>query len=401
MMTNPSRPIPMRLLLLLILAAGAAGQTNTSDTTRYTTTFNPTMAIIIVVLISAFFFLGFFSIYIRQCGGGGGLGSNAGVNPVTGALSRRGNAQRGLDPEVLFTFPTFVYSEVKDHKIGKGSLECAVCLSEFEDDESLRLLPKCDHVFHSDCIDAWLAAHVTCPVCRSNLVPGSDPEPIEAPAIVTAAPDEPPEHVAIAVDGDGDQETDDHREELAELARIGSEQRAAQALRSKSVARPVRFPRSHSTGHSILRRPGENLDRFTLRLPEHVRREMVVAGLQRTTSSLAFPGGGEASARRGYRAGEGSSRAGRSIRLGRSDRWPSVLARTLSARFTSWGNGKRGGDGEGSVKKFDGVGEGSRSGSVKLRMPSVRVPFECLGGSVRPGGDHEPSESPTQPLSRV
>ncbi|KAH7655537.1 Zinc finger RING/FYVE/PHD-type protein [Dioscorea alata] len=354
MTTNRSRLIPMHLLLLLVLAAGAAGQMNTSDTTRYNNTFNPSMAIIIVV---------------------------------------------------LFTFPTFVYSEVKDHKIGKGSLECAVCLSEFEDDESLRLLPKCDHVFHSDCIDAWLAAHVTCPVCRSNLVPGSDPEPFEAPATATAtataAPDVPPEHVAIAVDGDGVQETDDHREELAELARIGSEQRAAQALRSKSVARPVRFPRSHSTGHSILRRPGENLDRFTLRLPEHVRREMVVAGLQRTMSSLAFPGGGEASARRGYRAGEGSSRAGRSIRLGRSDRWPSVLARTLSARFTSWGNGKRGGDCEGSVKKFDAAGEGSRSGSVKLRMPSVRVPFECLGGSVRPGGDHEPSESPTQPLSRV
>ncbi|KAM0952589.1 putative transcription factor C2H2 family [Dioscorea sansibarensis] len=378
MTTIPSRPIPMHLLLLLLLAAGAAGQSgaNSSDPTRYNTNFNPSMAIIIVVLISAFFFLGFFSIYIRQCGGGG-LGSIAGVAPATGGLSRRGNAQRGLDPEVLLTFPTFVYSEVKDLKVGKGSLECAVCLSEFEDDESLRLLPKCDHVFHSDCIDAWLAAHATCPVCRSNLIPGSDPEPSDAPATAaattaaTAAPEAPPEHVAIAVDGDGDQESDDHQEELAELARIGSQRRAAQALKSKSVARPVRFPRSHSTGHSILRRPGENLDRFTLRLPEHVRREMVVAGLQRTASSLAFPGGGEASARRGYRAGEGSSRGGRSIRLGRSDRWPSVLARTLSARFTSWGNGRRAGDGEGSVKKGD--AEGSRSGSVKLRMPSVRV----------------------------
>ncbi|KAJ0984626.1 hypothetical protein J5N97_002982 [Dioscorea zingiberensis] len=181
--------------------------------------------------------------------------------------------------------------------------------------------------------------------------------------------------------------------------------RAAAALRSKSVARPALFPRSHSTGHSMLRRPGENLDRFTLRLPEHVRREIVVTAaagrLQRTTSCVAFPSSGEASSRRGYRVGEGSSRAGRSIRLGRSDRWPSFLARTLSSRFTSWGNGKRGGDGEGSFSFKKGDGEGSRSGSVKGRMPSVRAQFECLGGGVRPDGDHNPSDSQTVPLSRV
>ncbi|KAJ0984649.1 hypothetical protein J5N97_003005 [Dioscorea zingiberensis] len=407
MPTIHSRPIPM-LLLLLVFAAGAAGQSSPNDNTppRFTTNFNPSMAIVIVVLISAFFFLGFFSIYIRQCGG---AGTRAGVAPTTGGLSRRGNVQRGLDPEVLETFPTLVYSEVKGLKIGKGSLECAVCLSEFEDEETLRLLPKCSHVFHPDCIDAWLAAHVTCPVCRTNLVPGSDPFP---PAESTdAAADDAPvanpeaaaEHVAITVDGD--HESDDHSDELAELARIGSQRRAAAALRSKSVARPALFPRSHSTGHSMLRRPGENLDRFTLRLPEHVRREIVVTAaagrLQRTTSCVAFPSSGEASSRRGYHVGEGSSRAGRSIRLGRSDRWPSFLARTLSSRFTSWGNGKRGGDGEGSFSFKKGDGEGSRSGSVKGRMPSVRAQFECLGGGVRPDGDHNPSDSQTVPLSRV
>ena len=46
-----------------------------------------------------------------------------------------------------------------------------MCLNEFEDDERLRLIPKCDHVFHPECIDAWLASHTTCPVCRANLVP--------------------------------------------------------------------------------------------------------------------------------------------------------------------------------------------------------------------------------------
>ncbi|CAD6235049.1 unnamed protein product [Miscanthus lutarioriparius] len=66
------------------------------------------------------------------------------------------------------------YADVKAHKAGKGALECAVCLNEFDDNEMLRLLPKCPHVFHPDCIDTWLTSHVTCPICHANLVPGTD-----------------------------------------------------------------------------------------------------------------------------------------------------------------------------------------------------------------------------------
>jgi hypothetical protein len=77
---------------------------------------------------------------------------------------------------VIETFPTMAYADVREHKTVKGALECAVCLSEFDDDETLRLLPKCSHVFHPDCIDTWLASHVTCPVCRANLVPEDVPE---------------------------------------------------------------------------------------------------------------------------------------------------------------------------------------------------------------------------------
>ncbi|CAL9778381.1 unnamed protein product [Musa acuminata subsp. burmannicoides] len=63
-------------------------------------------------------------------------------------------------------FSTLVYFKVKGLKVGKGTLECAVCLNDFKDDEELRLLP---HVFHFDCIDAWLASYVTCPICHANL----------------------------------------------------------------------------------------------------------------------------------------------------------------------------------------------------------------------------------------
>ncbi|KAK6923380.1 Zinc finger, RING-type [Dillenia turbinata] len=55
---------------------------------------------------------------------------------------------------------------------GEGLIEgteCSVCLSEFEDDESLRLLPKCSHAFHIPCIDTWLRSHKNCPLCRAPI----------------------------------------------------------------------------------------------------------------------------------------------------------------------------------------------------------------------------------------
>lgn len=48
--------------------------------------------------------------------------------------------------------------------------DCSICLSEFRDDESLRLLPKCSHAFHIACIDTWLRSHKNCPLCRAPIV---------------------------------------------------------------------------------------------------------------------------------------------------------------------------------------------------------------------------------------
>ncbi|EOA22358.1 hypothetical protein CARUB_v10002980mg [Capsella rubella] len=64
-------------------------------------------------------------------------------------------------------------------KKGEGIIdgtECSVCLNEFEEDESLRLLPKCSHAFHINCIDTWLLSHKTCPLCRASaLLTGPPP----------------------------------------------------------------------------------------------------------------------------------------------------------------------------------------------------------------------------------
>ncbi|CAL5063946.1 unnamed protein product [Urochloa decumbens] len=349
--SNGRRLLPLFLLLLAVADFTAVqGQSSQNGQMPYNTSFSPSMAIVIVVLIAAFFFLGFFSIYVRHCYGDGSTGHS--VTPAPNGAAARSRRQRGLDAAVLETFPTMAYADVKAHKAGKGALECAVCLSEFDDDETLRLLPKCSHVFHPDCIDTWLASHVTCPVCRANLVPDPD-APADAPAAelpppaATAQEPETAPAAVVVIDVEETEEQRIIREEAAELMRIGSVKRA---LRSKSGRAP--FPRSYSTGHSLAAATptaaaaASAAERYTLRLPEHVLRDLAAAGkLQRTRSLVAFRGG---STRRGASVrttggggGEGgSSRGGRSIRLGQSGRWPSFLSRTFSARLPlpAWGS---------------------------------------------------------------
>ncbi|KAF0896917.1 hypothetical protein E2562_030767 [Oryza meyeriana var. granulata] len=44
---------------------------------------------------------------------------------------------------------------------------CPVCLADFADGETIRLLPECMHYFHAACIDEWLRTRATCPLCRA------------------------------------------------------------------------------------------------------------------------------------------------------------------------------------------------------------------------------------------
>ncbi|KAJ0794430.1 putative transcription factor C2H2 family [Helianthus annuus] len=68
--------------------------------------------------------------------------------------------RRGLDADFLKTLPISQFDS-------KDGLECSVCLSEVEQGENTRVLPKCNHVFHAECIDMWFHSHSTCPICRN------------------------------------------------------------------------------------------------------------------------------------------------------------------------------------------------------------------------------------------
>ncbi|KAH7290455.1 hypothetical protein KP509_30G049300 [Ceratopteris richardii] len=112
-------------------------------------------------------------------------------------------AMLGLDQAAVQALPTFVYSggdfgkdsEKDDAPLLTGRppvspdrpVECAVCLSEFSDGETCRRLPNCNHAFHIECIDTWLLASATCPVCRASCgtpASGPDVDPVSPTAAV-------------------------------------------------------------------------------------------------------------------------------------------------------------------------------------------------------------------------
>ncbi|KAL8188963.1 hypothetical protein R6Q57_029483 [Mikania cordata] len=73
----------------------------------------------------------------------------------------------GLQPSVINAITVVKYGKT-DGLIDGSS--CSVCLSDFQEDETLRLLPKCNHAFHISCIDTWLRSHTNCPLCRAGIV---------------------------------------------------------------------------------------------------------------------------------------------------------------------------------------------------------------------------------------
>lgn len=82
---------------------------------------------------------------------------------------------RGLEQSMIGQIPTFRFE--KDDE-GSGLYGCVVCLSEFQENEMLRVLPKCSHTFHLDCIDVWLQSNSNCPLCRTS-ISGTTKPPID------------------------------------------------------------------------------------------------------------------------------------------------------------------------------------------------------------------------------
>ncbi|XP_021731375.1 RING-H2 finger protein ATL13-like [Chenopodium quinoa] len=132
---------------------------------------SPSIILIIIILAIIFFVSGLLHLVVRFL-----LRPNQ-RNPdefAESVTALQGQLQQlfhlhdaGVDQSYIDTLPVFQYKAI----IGlKDPFDCAVCLCEFEPDDKLRLLPKCSHAFHVDCIDTWLLSHSTCPLCRASLL---------------------------------------------------------------------------------------------------------------------------------------------------------------------------------------------------------------------------------------
>lgn len=143
--------------------------------------FTPLIIAVIGVLASAFILVSYYTIVTRYCRRRGDPDAESEEGLARGQWHA---AAAGLEEAAIKAITVCEYRE------GEGLIEgteCAVCLSEFKEEERLRLLPKCSHAFHLPCIDTWLKSHSTCPLCRAA-VAASPPPPPPPPPRLSADP---------------------------------------------------------------------------------------------------------------------------------------------------------------------------------------------------------------------
>ncbi|XP_027344080.1 putative RING-H2 finger protein ATL69 [Abrus precatorius] len=76
----------------------------------------------------------------------------------------------GLEKSMVDAYPKMVIGESRRlPKPNEGP--CAICLSEYLPQETIRCVPDCHHCFHVECVDEWLRTSATCPLCRNSPAP--------------------------------------------------------------------------------------------------------------------------------------------------------------------------------------------------------------------------------------
>ncbi|XP_030510895.2 RING-H2 finger protein ATL54 [Cannabis sativa] len=126
----------------------------------------------------------------------------------------------GLLPSIIGSITVLKYK--KEEGLVEGS-DCSVCLSEFQEDETLRLLPKCSHAFHVPCIDTWLRSHTNCPLCRAPIVTSSAARtPSPEPSDVDSSP---VEETRIDISVDNEEFSGENEDEIGELRTGTGEER--------------------------------------------------------------------------------------------------------------------------------------------------------------------------------
>ncbi|KAI8029777.1 E3 ubiquitin-protein ligase ATL4, partial [Camellia lanceoleosa] len=159
---------------------------NLNDSSPPSSSSSPSSSLIIVIIIIAFSIIVTVSLYllirfiIRHC-------NNRSFTAVDDVFSTRNNRddsnrdrrddsnhdrclyeQRNSSNDLINSLPLFTFGSITGNIVNG---DCAVCLSRFERNDQLRLLPLCCHAFHTDCIDA---SNQASPLCRSVVYPAKE-----------------------------------------------------------------------------------------------------------------------------------------------------------------------------------------------------------------------------------
>ncbi|XP_051151546.1 E3 ubiquitin-protein ligase ATL42-like [Andrographis paniculata] len=167
----------MTAVLFLLISVRAQDAANQPDAD--VDPLHPSMAVMLVVLVVILCATFLMVAYAKFCHTQDRRHRNQGQG--LGRIVRSRSRFSGIDRRIVESLPFFLFSSLRGSKEG---LECAVCLSGFEDTEILRLLPRCRHAFHMNCIDKWLENHSSCPLCRckfdaSDLINLADRNPTD------------------------------------------------------------------------------------------------------------------------------------------------------------------------------------------------------------------------------
>ncbi|XP_010522482.1 PREDICTED: RING-H2 finger protein ATL16-like [Tarenaya hassleriana] len=195
------------------------------------------------------------------------------------SLSRRRNGQdplmiysrelrdRGLDESEIRALPIFQFKKrVGDRNEGeedKTSQECSVCLNEFQEDEKLRIIPNCCHLFHIDCIDIWLQNNANCPLCRTSVSCNSSfpPDHVMAPSSSPGNPSQSLDHgndfVVIEL-GSGNNGSNPRNQALLATQERRSQGEAATANTPRSVS-----PSPRKIERGVLQKKGRKFHKVT------------------------------------------------------------------------------------------------------------------------------------------
>lgn len=144
------------------------------------------IAVGILVLVSTVMLASYVCVRVHQTSSGSLSGSSTGAAPDhAGGDDGGGGAftewsTSGLDQITVESYPKVVYSasQALPHL---QDTSCSICLGDYKDGDTLRMLPECRHMFHALCIDAWLRLHASCPMCRTSPLPTPLATPISTP----------------------------------------------------------------------------------------------------------------------------------------------------------------------------------------------------------------------------